>query len=600
MKIIALILIDPRQGRLGHPARLDDVLAQQPVLQHTLDRAAMIEGVSELVLAVRTADGQPEDTPASPTAGLPCRVPDGAVCRRSSWSLSPAEQAEADAIAAARKWSLAAWRGGIAGMTGYDELLPAGPIARLLAEHRADAAVVVRGDWCCFDPAVADEQLAVYRSAPESLRLVFTQAPPGLTALVVDRSVVEDLAQYRTTVARLLCYNPEKPALDPISRDVCVAVPADVRDRHRRFIYDTPRAADHLRDIAQRLGPAFATAGLSQLAEASLALDTDHPGRQLDRLPQQWTIELTPDRPATGPITPQHHLDLPRPAMDTSLAIDLVQQLGEVGDASVLLGGLGDALRHEDWLRVAEAAADAGVMGIGLETDLLCDPATRERLRHAPVDVVSVRINADTAAVYEQLMGVDGYKTVLEHLQSLHTGGGRFDRSTPVDTAAEPGLNGRGWLVPRLVKVADNLRDMETFFERWTRIMGWAVIEGYTTGGGLIPDQSPVPMQAPRSVGYTPPRHRRKQRLTVLSDGTVTLCAQDWLGQRPLGSADREPLHAIWARAAEYSAKTPGAAGIPGGNSGGNSGGPDDVSPVCPRCADWAAVQQDCLSGATA
>ncbi|MFI4860529.1 MAG: SPASM domain-containing protein [Phycisphaerales bacterium JB063] len=559
MKAIALILIDPSQGRLGQPAQLGEALAGRSVLQHTVTRAARIKGIDEIILAVRDAD---TDEPA-----LPCEVPPGVKHRTLAWSLTPEEQAHADAIAAARQWSRTCWRGGVAGMSTYDELLPAGPLGRIMAQRDADVAVVVRGDWCCFDPELATDQLKVHRSAPESLRLVFTQAPPGLSALVVDRVVVDDLAQHRSTIAQLLCYNPRKPALDPISRDVCVAVPAEVRDRHRRFIYDTPRTQSHLRAIAQRLGSAFEDADASTLTDASLRIDREDPAAQYDHLPPHLTVELTPHRPATGRITPQHHLNLQRKPMDTPSAIALMQQLGQHTSSAVLLGGLGDALMHDGWLDIVHAARDAGVHGIGLETDLLCDGDTLAKLQSAPVDVLSVRINADTAAVYEKLMGRDGFKTVMDNLQALLTGGGRFSR----------GPEQRAWIVPRLVKVADNLKDMETFFERWTQIAGWAVIDRFETGQRLIADQGPVPMQPPRPPGYRPPAERHKQRLTVLSDGRVTLCAQDWLGRAALGNIEATPLHEIWHNAAHT------AAGV-------LDQAPED-RPICPRCQDWLAVQ---------
>lgn len=581
MKTIALILIDPAQGCLGHEAQLGAILAGQPVLQHTIDRVTHIAGIDEVLLAVRgaTDSAGAEDR----VAQLGCAAPAGKKVRYAGWSLKPDEVIQGAMIAAGRKWSLTGWRGGIGGMTSYDELLPAGPVLRLLEQHDADAAVVVRGDWCVFDPALASEQLEVYRSAPESMKLVFSQAPPGLGALVVDRLVLEGLAQHRSTIAQLLCYNPEKPALDPISRDVCVAVPTVVRDRHRRFIYDTPRSAAHLQDIAGRLGQSLRDADAEQIAACSLEVDSVCPERQLDRLPPYWTIELTPQRPAHGPITPQHHLPpggLPRKPMDTARAVDLVQQLGAQGDVSVMLGGLGDALEHDGWLKVVEAAHDAGVMGIGIETDLLCDDATIEQLRDAPVDAVSVRINADTAAVYEQLMGVDGFKTVLDNLQSLYAPGSRYYRGARDGLGNSGG--GFGWIVPRLIKVADNLRDMETFFERWMRLAGWAVIDRFDTGRGLIPDLGPVPMQPPRPPGYAPPVHRQKRNLTVLSDGALALCGQDWLGRAALGNVADAKLIDLWRGTPRLSESLIAVEA--------------DEHAVCERCQDWLAVQQPALA----
>ena len=133
---------------------------------------------------------------------------------------------------------------------------------------------------------------------------------------------------------------------------------------------------------------------------------------------------------------------------------------------------------------------------------------------------------------------------------------------------------GRGWIVPRLVKVNENLSDMETFFERWMTIASWAVIDRAHHGMGLIPDLCPVPMDPPRKK---PAKNQQKKHLTVLSDGTVTLCAQDWLGRAALGDANENTLAALWQEAPKLSDTIAALA--------------ENERPICHTCQDWLAVQ---------
>jgi radical SAM protein with 4Fe4S-binding SPASM domain len=105
------------------------------------------------------------------------------------------------------------------------------------------------------------------------------------------------------------------------------------------------------------------------------------------------------------------------------------------------------------------------------------------------------------------------------------------------------------WLAPRLIKTALTLPDMENFFDRWTHYAGHAVIDPPTPGQGrdgpLAPDQAILPMCPPRRQAC----RQLSSRMTILSDGRVALCDQDWLGQGVLGDARREPLSAIWTGA---------------------------------------------------
>lgn len=557
MTSIVIIDVDLHFGRFGHEVSLLDDLAGKTVLQHTIDRAARIEGIDEIVLMHRADQSlqgnyrMPDKSPPITTHVMQHRDQD-------AWLH--------DVIGSGRKWSLTAWRGGIGGMTVYDELLPGYPFLQVAEARNAESIVALRGDWCCVDPELATKQLERHRSAPEAMKLVFSQAPPGLSPLVVHRSVLEEMVDHSAVVANLLCYSPKKPVIDPVGKDVNVQVPASVRMQYRRFIYDTPRAVDHLQTVAARLGNALPDADAVVVTEASRMVERDEPWRQLERLPQQFNVELSPCRAVNGPIVPQHHLDLPRAEMAMETVDALLDQLPVAGDASVLFGGLGDPLLHDHWFETLERATGAGLLGVGIETDLLIDSEAIDRLATLPLDVISVRLNADSAETYEKVMGVDGYAKVMSNLQRLFKAR---------NSNRQQGEGFRGWVVPRLVKVAENLSDLETFFERWMTVAGWAVVDRALTGRGLIPDFSPVPMEQPLgppadpAAALVPP----KQRLTILSDGTVCLCGEDWLGRLPLGTVGERGLCDLWRSVVSLVDLSVG------------------KSCICPRCRQWLEAQ---------
>ena len=559
MTSIAIILVDLEQGRFGHAARLLDVLAGKPVLQHTLDRVARIEGLDGIVLLHPQAQG---------LAGQ-CEVPDGAPpVSAQPMQTRPGDDWLRGVIDAGRKWSLTAWRGGIGGATVYDELLPAYPIACAAQAAGAESAVVLRGDWCCVDPELATKQLKLHRSAPEAMKVAFSQAPPGLSPLVIHHSVLQEMVEHSVMVSNLLCYNPHKPAIDPVGKDVNVPVPASVRDQYRRFIYDTPRAIEHLKAIADRLddaGDQIDRCGALGLTDVSRSMEIDEPWRQFERTPQQFTVELSPRRAVNGPIVPQHHLDLGRADMSSATIDALLEQLPEAGDVSVIFGGLGDPLLHDAWFETLERALWSGLLGVAVETDLQVESDVIDRLASLPLDAISVRMNADSAETYAALMGIDHYAQLLDNLQRLFQARNRSRRE---------GTGFAGWIVPRFVKVSENLGDMETFFERWMQVSGWAVIDRALTGRGLIPEMGPVPMEVPRPPGRPLRLQQQKQRLTVLSDGRVTLCGQDWLGRQALGLITDRSIGELWRGA------------------GAVADAAVDTSAVCPTCAQWLEARQ--------
>ena len=540
-RAIAIIVTDLDQTRLGLPSRVGHNLAGCSVLEHTVGRIARVRSIAAIVVVHPV--GQDPRTLVSRYEGRPplcfCANPD-----RLLDSYQPMRRA-------ARKWSLSAWRGGLAGATCYDELLPAAPLVMAMDQQQADAALLVGADWLLVDPMYCQQVLDQHLANPEAMAFTFTQAPPGLAGVAIARSLLSELAEKNGLIGQFLSYNPMAAQADPIGRDVCIQIDGEVRSCNRRFICDTPHSAALIDALANALGGQLPDADAKAIANAVREIDSESDGTNGNGhigLNRQVTLELTPQRLATGPVVAQHHIRFDRDPIDLDLAVSIVEQLGAEGDTVLTLGGLGDALLHEHWLAVVRAAHRANVLGIAIHTDLIVDQSTLAQLIEAPIDVVCVRLNADTSRRYHQLMGVDQFALVMENMRALLNhrfqgiGDTAMEQTDGPASGESSGRLGLPWVVPHLIKTRENMADMETFFDRWLHFAQSAVIEPAATGVGLIPDQSPMSMAPPKRFGCRQIEHR----MTIHSDGTVAQCDQDWLGRASVGDAKTEALSEIW------------------------------------------------------
>ncbi|BAM02524.1 SPASM domain-containing protein [Phycisphaera mikurensis] len=561
MKAFVLLIGERDRGRLGHRRELDASLGGSTVVAHAARRAAAVAGVS----GVRLVHPAGEPVPG----GL-----DGVGAFAFDPALDP--PAAQTARRTARAWSPWAWRGGLGGSTVFDELLPAAPLLAAAEDAGAEAVVLAGADWPLLDADLAGRMLALHAAEPEALPLVFSQAPPGLAPVVLGVGLLAQLAAEeraaaaggfarghptRRGFAGLLAYQPARARVDPLASDANAAVPAAVRDAARRFVSDTPAGTARVRRLARRLGDRFADADADAVVAATLSDEAD--GGRFATLPPLLHVELTPRRWSRGSATPPAPAP-PRGPMPPALLEKIARQSAGL---AVTLGGLGDAGCHPDAAAAVAAFRGAGAAGVAVETSLqgACDAADRgaaeavaAAVRGWAVDVVLVRLNAASAAVYAEANGADGFDDAVAALHGLLP-----DPSVPR-------------IVPVLTKTRGNVADLEPFFERWWQLADHAILERFPTGGtgrsALTPDASPVPMDPP----WTPPRPTQaKRRLTVLADGTVCLCHQDWHGRLPLGDAGDAPLAELWAGAATLALDP--------------AWTPDD-SPLCRRCFDFLTL----------
>lgn len=506
-KIVALVMVDADRGPLGFAAAHNEPFAGATVIECTLRRLAACRELDGIVVAHR-ADQTPPDVSAVDDERVTLHAIDGPIY----------DDLHAQRIAG-RKWSPTGWRGGLGGATVYDELLTPGPMLQVMDAVEATAALLVGADWPMVDPQLCDAVIERHRRQPDVLKLVFTQAPPGLAGCVIGRDLMGQLDRDRVSIGTLLEYQPRLPQADPIAKDPCVLIQPVVRNAMLRGTFDAPRWQRLLHSAHPDMDAATLVRTLTDELHANPTV-----------LPQQVTVELQTERPVDGPIVPQHHVDLQRQPMTLDAAQRLFEQLAVEPDVTVTLGGLGDALAHPQFESIVEAAHAAGIWGIAVETDLLVDHDAIQRLVELPIDVVSVRLNADSPATYEQLMGRDAFKQVVGNIETL------FKLRS---ASSRPGLP---WIVPRMVKTKQNVAELEKFFDRWMYVCSHALIEPPTTGCGLVEDQAVLDMSPPLRF----PCRQLDRRMTVHADGRVPLCDQDWQCRAQVGDVDEQDIAAIW------------------------------------------------------
>ncbi|MFM7134160.1 MAG: radical SAM protein, partial [Planctomycetota bacterium] len=424
----------------------------------------------------------------------------------------------------------------------YDEILAPKPTLAAMERFGITAAILVGPDWPLVTVVGEDGCDALvrrHRTRPEILRIAFNQSPPGLSGILLERSLVAELARggRHATVGWLLAYEPSRPQQDPISKDVCVQIDHVVRRSLVRAVFDTPRNMIRMRRaIEPGLDAGSGVSGLDPRAAIALL------ERQLfDTVPyftpQQVIVELNTGRQGSGAASPHRMGSVQRSVMTERRFARLVEQLGESRDTVMTFGGAGDPLMHPDAARFIRMAKDAGVRAVHLRTELVAGPATIDAIVEAGVDVVSVELDADSSECYRRMHGVDRHASVLANIERL--------------LGARRGFGGAGggaiavpWIVPRLQRRLESFDDIEPFFDRWQHLLGTPVLEGPPPF-----DDSPETPLDPLASARAPGRAMWREmlrRMVVLSDGTVPLSELDLRGDRIFSSVERAPLLQLW------------------------------------------------------
>ena len=402
-------------------------------------------------------------------------------------------------VRASRLWADRGWRGGLGALTACDEALWPEKLGPLLEARKLRGALIVGGDWALVDPSLCDALLARYAEDPDRRRLVFSQAPVGLSGFVVDRMVMDDLSRAAeragafATFGGVLGYIPTRPRTDPIAQDVCVGVAPPVRDAMRRFVADS--RAGHA--VLERIIDALPSDAMNAARIAKAAEGVRAPVRMIE-------VELTSQR-ATGGRWARWmrggRSAAARPEMSMAqFEESIAPLLAARDDCVVTFCGAGDPMLREDLPSFIDRARSLGAVGVHVRTDLRADRAALDRMIDARPEIVSVDLLADRAATYASLTGgEDRFADVVRAIELL------LDRRSA--WTAGP------WVAPRITRCEAAMGEIEPFVDRWTLRAGCAVVDP----APACEDERLTPLPLPASVEGV----WRTERVGVRSDGGI-------------------------------------------------------------------------------
>jgi len=547
-------LCDELTGRPGQPPGVQaaPVPAENTVLGRTLRRLQRCKRLAGICLAVE-ASQKARAEPIATHLGVALETHDAP---RPHWA---ADASTGGLVASARKWSLDAWRGGLAGFAAMDESANVLLLEAIARRHGCDAVMPVPAAAALVDPAMADAMIEHFERIHGDMRLTFAPSPPGLTAPIFMPELLADLGRAGWPPGRTLAYRPDDPQRDLLIRSCCFRPGPDIEHARGRLIADTDRGYARLRSLwsSAASGPDGESGPDARTIAQWLQ---EHDGWDPGPLPREVEIELTTDDAlAQTTLRPRGRHVGQRGPLEEGVLERLFEDLARLDDSLIVFGGFGEPLRHPEFGRIVRRARAAGIFGIAVRTSGLdLDAARMDALLEARVDVVSVLLDAHSPEVYRELHAFDGYAAALANIDALMQA--KAARRVPYPLIA-----------PEMVKTRRTLGQMEAFYDDWIRKTGSAVIVGPAAYGGPFAHLAVMNMAPPRRL----PCSRLWSRAMVLADGRVTVCDQDYRGEHAIGRLQESAIGEIWTGAA------------PAGLRRGHRLGEYTGMPLCPECLEW-------------
>lgn len=511
-KTMAMIYADLDQSSIGTSSKINYTINEKPILHHTIDILHQAKKLDEIFVCC--PQGQLETLSKNLKSydihikGIEHAIPKHRIIKK-------------------RKWALSSWRGGIGDATCFDEQPVTAEIYNMMLKLDAYSAVPIAAEAICLDPVLLDKLIDHHFEYEEEMRFTFSHTAPGLTSCIYRMDLLSELIEANVTICDLLNYNPDAARADFINSNCICPTNQEINFSQFRYLADTQRSIELLEQIVTKPEQIAEKTTTTNSAENTVTnLKTiEH---QKFHFPQEIEIEITTDQTLRIQGYPHAEMANQRKQMDLNLFTKIMKDCTAYDDICLTFGGFGEPLAHPQLLEMVKIAKDNGIFGINIITDgLLLKNSLADDLIHSDVDVISVYIDTHSPELYKELKGQDSYDQLLDQiypfLEASHNHNGPL-------------------LIPVMVKSHDTYGDMDDFFAHWVRKCGHALIEGFNDFSGQIKDKAIMNMSPPNRESC----RKLSRVMSILSDGNVTTCMQDFSGKSIVGNAANQSLKEIW------------------------------------------------------
>ncbi len=508
-KNAAILYADLKRNVWGTRSYLTDRLAGRSVLERTISRLEQANRLDEII--VFCPDEQQEQV--RELIGQTTAIVKGLT-----------EPVPLSKHIPGRKWAMDSWRGGIREATLFDEQAFTAEMVLYARERKIYTALSVACEAVVIDPKLTDALLEHHHEHGDAMRFTFTQAGPGLCGGAYRMDLLHELVLTGAYIGDLLRYDPATPHADYIVQECNYKVDPELYTTRFRYIADTRRSFVALENFVIRAGNDF-----QQWDAKRIVTELEQQYQAPDILPHEVEIEITTE-PSLRISGYPHRADSEHPQrqmMSLACFEKIVRQLGEYDDVCLTIGGFGEPLSHPELMAMIEVAKAAGILGINIETDgQLLRGDLAEALSGSKVDVISVYLDADDGEIYHKVKGKDCFDGVVGQLEAF----------------IEKTKNAGPMILPHLVKTRRTMAQMEAFYDRWLKSCDGAVIVGYNDFAGQIEDKAVMDMASPQRSAC----RRLSGSMTILADGCVTICGQDFKGSCAIGNVNEKSIKELW------------------------------------------------------
>ncbi|MCH8878568.1 MAG: SPASM domain-containing protein [Planctomycetes bacterium] len=540
MNVVGVMQADLKTSPLGTASRLSEDLCGVPVLTRTVRRAHAARRLDTLVVVC------PEEQYEQVCALVDA---DGVEVRKFDGS----DYVAAKAVRVARKWSIESWRGGMGNSCFFDEHTHPALCLTIAAQTGADAIVSIAAGAPLIDPQMIDDIIGHFENESENTKLVFAQSPPGLSPALFSPVLLEEVIKVGMSPGWVNSYRPDQPQRDMINVPACFRPPMAIQAASGRLTSDTRRGFELLQRLA---GDTNGDGSAGAICRKLMSIRE----QECASLPREVQVELTTEDQLSGTILrPRGDVVGRRGPLNLDILARLLENLCQYDDSLIVLGGFGEPLLHPDFEKALQLCREANVFGLAVRTNgMAMNEDVARAICDNGVDVVQVLLDANDAEGYHRVHGVDAWDDVVKNMDVLNQLRQSRTQVNPIIAAS-------------LTKSRETIGTMEAFYDRWLSFSGWAVVEGYSHHAGLLEDRRVMSMAPPQRG----PCRQLRERCTVLADGRVVGCDQDFQAQYVLGDLNRQSLTEIWQGRQLNALREAHRAGA------------YSLHPMCEKCDEW-------------